>query len=117
MIDKIKVEFLAQEEIDYILKTLSKKEVKKKNKKLHKKVLKALENAKLIKANPRKEKATKNANKARIKATKEKIKNALNLLRIECKNPTIANVATTAGIGYNTSKKYAKMFKYPKKKK
>ena len=114
MIDKIRVEFLAQKEIDYIFKILSKKEVKNKNKKLHKAVVKSLGNTKLIKANLKKENATKKANKVRIKASKKKIKTALKILKKERRTPTIANVATTAGIGYNTSKKYADMFGYAK---
>ena len=117
MIDKYKVEFESQEEINYLLKLLGKIKVKKKHKKSHKKILHALENPKFFKANSNKTNATKKASDARIKATKNKIQNALDLLRFEGKIATVANVATTAGIGYNTSKKYAALFKYENHKK
>jgi len=49
------------------------------------------------------------ANKAREvlqKRTKEKIQNAINLLRLEGKEITPYRVAKTAGISFNTAKKY-----------
>jgi len=50
--------------------------------------------------------ATKNANEAKKKKSLEKITNALNLLRLENKKPTVNLIAKTAGMSYNTVKKY-----------
>ena len=46
------------------------------------------------------------ANKAKIIKSKEKVQNAVNLLRLEDRLTTVANIAKTAGISYNTAKKY-----------
>ena len=44
--------------------------------------------------------------------TEAKIENAVRLLMMEQKEPTIYAVAKTAGISYNTAKKYAKEIEY-----
>jgi len=85
---------------------------KKKHKQKHKENSNALSNAKLIPINFNKVNATKKAHEARSNATKKKIQSALISLKLEGKVATIANVATTAGIGYNTSKKYTEVFAY-----
>jgi len=52
--------------------------------------------------------AAKKATAIRQKRTKEKIQNAVNLLMLEGKEVTAYAVAKTAGISYNTAKKYLK---------
>jgi len=44
--------------------------------------------------------------------TEEKIKNAVRLLLFEGKEPTVYRVAKTAGISYNTAKKYAREIEF-----
>lgn len=44
--------------------------------------------------------------------TEAKIENAVRLLMMEQKEPTVYAVAKTAGISYNTAKKYAKEIEY-----
>ena len=44
--------------------------------------------------------------------TEQKIENAVRLLMMEQKEPTVYRVAKTAGISYNTAKKYAKEIEY-----
>ena len=51
------------------------------------------------------------ANKKAAK-TEAKIENAVRMLIFEGKEPTIYQVAKTAGISYNTAKKYAKDIEY-----
>ena len=53
-----------------------------------------------------KKEATKIANKSKIDNTKEKIENAINLMRLENKKISVAQVAKTANIHYDTAKKY-----------
>jgi len=58
---------------------------------------------------PVSQKKTDAAHKAtaiRQKRTKEKIQNAINLLKLEGKEITAYSVAKTAGISYNTARKY-----------
>jgi len=50
--------------------------------------------------------SAKKATEIRVKRTKEKINNAINLLNLENKEITPYSVAKTAGISYNTAKKY-----------
>ncbi len=50
--------------------------------------------------------SAKRATEIRVKRVKEKINNAINLLRLENKEITPYSVAKTAGISYNTAKKY-----------
>jgi Fic family protein len=50
--------------------------------------------------------AAANATAEREKRVKEKIQNAVNLLKMEGKEITPYQVAKTAGISYNTAKKY-----------
>ncbi len=57
---------------------------------------------------PKKTDAAKRATAVRQKRTKEKIQNAINLLKLEGKEITAYSVAKTAGISYNTAKKYLK---------
>lgn len=54
----------------------------------------------------RKHKATVEANRSKVSESKKKINNAINLLRLESKEITPYAVAKTAGISYNTAKKY-----------
>ncbi len=55
--------------------------------------------------------ATGKANKAKISKSKKKVENAMNLLRMEEKEISPNAIAKTAGISYNTAKKY--MMKAP----
>lgn len=54
----------------------------------------------------KKKRATINATKAKVNITKNKIENAVNILRFDGSKITVATVAKTAGINYNTAKKY-----------
>ncbi|HHB95086.1 MAG TPA: hypothetical protein ENK88_08075 [Campylobacterales bacterium] len=58
--------------------------------------------------------ATSKANRAKEEKSKENIINAINLLRIEDKKITIASIAKTAKISYNTAKKYKKFIEKQK---
>lgn len=68
-------------------------------------LFKKINNMKVINAD-NKRIATSKANKAKEEKSRENITNAINLLRIEDKKITIASVAKTAKISYNTAKKY-----------
>jgi len=115
MIDKYRIELVSKKELKYLQKIVKQSTVKKKNLKTHKRLLEAIENKKFIPINPKKLNAIKLATSTRSTTVKKKIKKALSLLEFENVQPTIANVATTADIAYNTSKKYADMFEYGKK--
>lgn len=54
----------------------------------------------------KKQASIKIATKARSMAVKEKIENSINILRIENKEITIYSVSKTAGVSYNSVKKY-----------
>jgi len=69
-------------------------------------LLKALDNAKIIKYSPNKALAAEQATAARTKKAKEKIQNAINILRMEDKKITYYSIAKTAGVSYSTVKKY-----------
>ena len=58
------------------------------------------------KASPKKQESVKRAREALQRKTKEKIQNAINLLKMEGKEITPYSVAKTAGVSYNTAKKY-----------
>jgi hypothetical protein len=115
MIDKYRIELVSKKELKYLLKLVTQSTVKKKNLKIHKRLLEAIEDKKFIPINPKKLNAIKLATISRSETVKKKIQKALSLLERKKIQPTIANVATTADIGYNTSKKYAHMFEYGKK--
>jgi len=51
-------------------------------------------------------KAAHNATRTREKRAREKVQNAINLLKMEGKEVTAYAVAKTAGISYNTARKY-----------
>jgi len=69
-------------------------------------LLKALDNAKLIKYSTNKAIAAEKATAARTKKAKEKIQNAINILKMEDKKITYYSVAKTSGVSYTTVKKY-----------
>lgn len=69
-------------------------------------LLKALDNAKLIKYSTNKAIAAEKATEARTAKAKEKIQNAINILRMEDKKITYYSIAKTAGVSYSTVKKY-----------
>jgi hypothetical protein len=69
------------------------------------KFFKKLKNIKQIE-HGKKQTATRQANRSKIIESKKKVNNAINLLRLECREITAYNVAQTAGISYNTAKKY-----------
>jgi len=69
------------------------------------KFFKKVQNIKQIE-HGKKQTATRQANRSKIIESKKKINNAINLLRLECREITPYNVAQTAGISYNTAKKY-----------
>jgi len=54
----------------------------------------------------KKQESARKATEIRVKRVKEKINNAINLLRLENKEITPYAIAKTAGISYNTAKKY-----------
>jgi hypothetical protein len=115
MIDKYRIELLSKKELKYLIKLVTQSTVKKKHIKTHKRLLEAIEDKKFIPINPKKLNAIKLATASRSITVKKKIQKALNTLELENTTATIANVATTANIGYNTSKKYADIFEYGKK--
>jgi len=55
---------------------------------------------------PAKTEAAHKATQIRQQRTKEKIQNAINLLKQENKDITAYSVAKTAGVSYNTARKY-----------
>ncbi len=55
---------------------------------------------------PKKTEAAKRATAVRQAKVQEKIQNAINLLQMEGKEITVYQVAKTAGISYNTARKY-----------
>ena len=55
---------------------------------------------------PKKIESAKRASKIKADRTKEKVINAVNLLRLQGEKITPYKVAKTAGISYNTAKKY-----------
>jgi len=69
-------------------------------------LLKAFDNAKIIKYSPDKALAAEKATEARTAKAKEKIQNAINILRMEDKKITYYSIAKTAGVSYSTVKKY-----------
>ena len=99
---KVRVEFTLFEIRDTILPFLESLEDCYEKEKL----LKALDNAKIIEYSPNKANAAEKATKARTAKAKEKIQNAINLLRLENKKLTYYSVAKTAGVSYSTVKKY-----------
>jgi len=99
---KVRVEFDLFEVKDYILPFLENLEDSFEKEKL----LKALDNAKIIKYSPKKANAAEQATAARTKKAKEKIQNAVNILRMENKKITYYSVAKTAKVSYSTVKKY-----------
>ena len=54
----------------------------------------------------KKTESAKKATEIRSKRAKEKINNAINLLKLENKKITLYSIAKTAGVSYNTVKKY-----------
>lgn len=70
--------------------------------KLHKKLC----NAKVHVVSVRKQRATKKATEVRTDKAKEKIQNAINLLQLENKAITHYSISQTAGVSFNTVKKY-----------
>jgi len=58
---------------------------------------------------PSKTDAAKRATAIRQQRVKEKIQNAINLLKLEGKKVTAYSVAKTAGVSFNTAKKYLKI--------
>ena len=99
---KVRVEFALFEIKDTVLPFLENLEDSFEKEKL----LKALDNAKIIEYSPNKANAAEKATEARTKKAKEKIQNAINLLRMENKKITYYSVAKTAGVSYSTVKKY-----------
>lgn len=65
-----------------------------------------INNPKKIKRSINKKIAAKKATAFRTSKVKEKIQNAINLLRIENKKITHYSIAKTAGVSFNTVKKY-----------
>jgi len=61
---------------------------------------------KKIPASPKKVESAKRASKIKAKKAREKIQNAVNLLRLQGEEITAYKVAKTAGVSYNTAKKY-----------
>jgi len=61
---------------------------------------------KKIPASKRKIESAKRASEIKAKKAKEKIQNAVNLLRLQGEEITPYKVAKTAGVSYNTAKKY-----------
>ena len=59
-----------------------------------------------IPPSPKKIESAKRASEIKAKRSKEKIINAVNLLRLQGEEITAYKVAKTAGISYNTAKKY-----------
>ena len=55
--------------------------------------------------------SAKRASKIKAERAKEKVINAVNLLRLQGEEITPYKVAKTAGISYNTAKKYLKILK------
>jgi len=53
-----------------------------------------------------KKEATRNATIARQNVAKKRVENAVNLIRLEGGKVTPTRVANTAGVSYNTAKKY-----------
>jgi len=99
---KVRVEFDLFEIKDTVLPFLENLEDSFEKEKL----LKALDNAKIIEYSAKKANAAEQATEARTKKAKEKIQNAINLLRLENKKLTYYSVAKTAGVSYSTVKKY-----------
>ncbi len=56
----------------------------------------------------KKQSSAKEALKVKVTKTKEKIQNAINLLRLQGKHINPYQVAKTAGVSYNTARKYLK---------
>ena len=69
------------------------------------------ENKEMVHIYGSKVRRTQKATKAKIEKSKEKIRNAINLLKMEGKEITAYAVAKTAGISYNTAKKYLEQIK------
>jgi predicted HTH transcriptional regulator len=102
-------------EYDFMLKMLNELKLEKgdfepdgrfeENKPIAHKFFKKVQNIKQIE-HGKKQTATRQANRSKIIESKKKINNAINLLRLECREITAYNVAQTAGISYNTAKKY-----------
>ena len=63
---------------------------------------------KKIPASAKKVESAKRASRIKADRTKEKVINAVNLLRLQGEEITAYRVAKTAGISYNTAKKYLK---------
>ena len=63
-------------------------------------------NAKFHITSHNKKLATKKATESRVKKAKEKIQNAINLLQLENKAITHYSISKTAGVSFNTVKKY-----------
>jgi len=61
---------------------------------------------KKIPASKRKIESAKRASEIKAKKAREKIQNAVNLLRLQGEEITPYKVAKTAGVSYNTAKKY-----------
>ena len=64
------------------------------------------DNPKKIRRSTKKQIAAEDATAARSKKAREKLQNAVNILRMERKKVTPYQVAKTAGISYNTARKY-----------
>jgi len=64
-----------------------------------------------IRHSSKKERATQKATEARTKQAKAKIENAMNLLRLENKKITYYSIAKSAGVSYQTVKKYINLDK------
>jgi Fic family protein len=63
---------------------------------------------KKIPPSPKKVESAKRASKIKANRAKEKVINAVNLLKLQGEHITAYKVAKTAGISYNTAKKYLK---------
>ena len=65
-------------------------------------ILSKVDNIKIIKFSPEKQRAVQEATKARSKKAKDKIQNAINLLRLEGKKITHYSIAKVGQVSYNT---------------
>jgi len=73
-------------------------------------LIRAIKRVREIKPSIKKAVAAAEAAEAKSKIALEKIQNAVNLLKLEGKRVTPYLVAKTAGISYNTAKKYQHYF-------